>query len=73
MVSCNGQVKSKCLKIIIKVLNFASPAMLRELLRGVAISSFIAGLLASREPATQAAAILLAEMLIIKLPDDYRR
>lgn len=66
-------MKAKCLKIITKILHFARPDMLRELLQGVAISSFIAGLLASREPATLASAIVLAELLMSKLRDDYSR
>ncbi len=68
----NLQVNNKCLKIIAKVLHFSPPGMLRELLTGLTISSFIAGLLVSRDPPTLASALVLAELLMAKVPDDYR-
>lgn len=66
------QVKNKCLKIIAKVLHFSPADMLRELLTGLTISSFIAGLLVSRDPPTLASALIMAELLMAKVPDDYR-
>jgi hypothetical protein len=67
------QVKNKCLKIIAKVLYYSLPDMLKEQLSGLTISSFIAGLLVSRDPPTLASALILAELLIAKVPEDYKR
>ena len=67
------QVKNKCLKIIAKVLYYSPPEMLKEQLSGLTISSFIAGLLVSRDPPTLASALILAELLIAKVPEDYKR
>ena len=67
------QVRHKALQVVVKLVHFAPAAMLRELLQSVAISSFIAGLLTSSNGITLAAAVLLAELLLCKLPDEYRR
>ena len=67
------QVRHKALQVVVKLVHFAPAAMLRELLQSVAISSFIAGLLTSNNGITLAAAVLLAELLLCKLPDEYRR
>ncbi len=65
-------MKSKALRLVIKVCHFLPAVALEDLLRGVPISSFAAGLLASRDPPTQAGAIVLAELLMAKLPAVYR-
>lgn len=67
------QVRGKALQVIVKLVHFVPQDMLRELLQSVAISSFIAGLLSSTNGVTLAAAVLLAELLLVKLPDEYRR
>lgn len=61
------------MKIIAKVLYYSPPEMLKEQLSGLTISSFIAGLLVSRDPPTLASALILAELLIAKVPEDYKR
>jgi hypothetical protein len=66
------QVKAKSLRLVIKVVHFLPAVALEDLLRGVPISSFIAGLLASPDAATQAGAIVLAELLMAKLGPVYR-
>lgn len=63
------QVKTRCLATITKMVHHASGDMLRELLRDVTISSFIASLLSTREGTTSAAAVRLAELLMDKLPE----
>lgn len=67
------QVRGKALQVTVKLVHFTPAAMLRDLLQNVAISSFIAGLLTSTNGVTLAAAVLLAELLLCKLPDEYRR
>ena len=67
------QVRGKALQVVVKLVHFAPADMLRDLLQNVAISSFIAGLLASTNGVTLASAVLLAELLLCKLPDEYRR
>jgi E3 ubiquitin-protein ligase TRIP12 len=67
------QVRAKALQVIVKLVHFMPADMLRGLLQNVAISSFIAGLLTSTNGVTVAAAVLLAELLLCKLPVEYRR
>ncbi len=55
------------------MLYYSPPDMLHEQLKGLTISSFIAGLLLSHDPPTLASALILAELLMAKVPDDYRR
>ena len=52
-----AQVKAKALRLVIKICHFLPAVALEDLLRGVPISSFAAGLLASRDPPTQASAV----------------
>lgn len=66
------QVKAKSLRLIIKIVHYLPAVALEDLLRGVPISSFITGLLGSRDPPTQAGALVLAELLMAKLPTIYR-
>ena len=63
------QVRSRCLATITKVVHYASADMLREQLKDVTISSFIAGLLATKDGTTTVAAVRLAELLMSKLPE----
>lgn len=69
MVDGRLQVKSRCLITITKVVNYAQPDMLREQLRDVSISSFIASLLSTKDGTTNVAAVRLSEMLMTKLPE----
>jgi hypothetical protein len=66
------QVKAKSLRLVIKVVHFLPAVALEDLLRGVPVSSFIAGLRASPDAATQAGAVVLAELLMAKLGAVYR-
>ena len=62
-------MKARCLSTITKAVHYASADMLRELLRDVTISSFIASLLSTRDGTTNATAVRLAELLMAKLPE----
>ena len=55
------------------MLHHAPAPQLRALLADVPLASFVAGLLAARDAGTQAAALRLAELLMGKLPELYRR
>ena len=65
------QVKEGALSTVTKILQYSPPEMLRGLLGSISISSFVASLLAGREPAITAAAVRLAELLMLKLPDVF--
>ena len=45
----------------------------RSVLASIPVSSFIAGLLVSDDPATLASALQMAQMLMDKLPDVFRK
>lgn len=71
---CGGaQVKARCLVAIAKVLQHGTAEQLQTLLVDVPLASFVAALLRAREASTLAAALRLAELLIGKLPELYRR
>ena len=63
------QVKSRCLATITKAVHYATTEMLREQLRDVTISSFIATLLSTHDGTTNVTAVRLAELLMAKLPE----
>lgn len=62
-------MKSRCLATITKAVHYATPEQLRQQLRDVTISSFIASLLATSDGTTNVAAVRLAELLMSKLPE----
>ncbi len=53
--------------------NDARPVTGRSVLASIPVSSFIAGLLVSDDPATLASALQMAQMLMDKLPDVFRK
>lgn len=63
----------RCLDAIAKVLHHAPTEQLQALLAHVPLASFLAALLGARESPTLAAAVRLAELLMGKLPELYRR
>ena len=67
------QVKARCLDAIAKVLQHAPTEQLQALLAHIPLASFVTALLGSRDSSTLAAAVRLAELLMGKLPELYRR
>ncbi|KAK9803385.1 hypothetical protein WJX72_003423 [[Myrmecia] bisecta] len=67
------QVRNSCLATISKIVHFSTPDILRTQLKDMAISSFIASLLAAKDAAVVAMALRLAEMLMDKLPDVFTK
>lgn len=65
------QVRHKGLQTISKILLFATPDMLLTSLQDLAISSFVASLLSSKDTATVACALVMAEVLMERLPDIF--
>jgi E3 ubiquitin-protein ligase TRIP12 len=68
VMSC---VRACCLATITKLLAVGSPQQLQVVLADLPISSFVAGLLTSRDLKAQAAAIQMAELLMAKLPQVF--
>ena len=64
-------VRARCLGTITKLLAVGSPQQLQTVLADLPISSFVAGLLTSRDVKAQAAAIQMAEILMTKLPQVF--
>ncbi|CAM6105259.1 unnamed protein product [Calypogeia fissa] len=71
--SVNPPVRHKCLAAINKLLHFSTPDMLRSLLKESNISSFLAGVLASKDASILITALQIAEMLMQKVPDVFAK
>ncbi len=65
------QLRHRCLASLVRMLYFASPELLAELLKDVPISSFIAGILLGRDVRSAAYAMQMAELLMQKLPGTF--
>lgn len=66
------QARHKCVGLMLRILAVAPPAQLNEALKDVAISSFVASLLATRDAITAAYGMHMAEVLMEKLPEVMR-
>ena len=62
----------QCIGTVIQLIYHSSPEMLTESLREVPFSSFLVGLLSSSSAETAAPGMVLAELLMHKLPTIYR-
>uniref|UniRef100_A0A0D6QT53 HECT-type E3 ubiquitin transferase n=1 Tax=Araucaria cunninghamii TaxID=56994 RepID=A0A0D6QT53_ARACU len=69
--SVNAPVRHKCLSAISKLMYFSTSDMLQSLLRVTNISSFLAGVLAWKDPQVLIPALQIAEVLMQKLPDVF--
>ncbi|KAL6497911.1 E3 ubiquitin-protein ligase upl3 [Orobanche hederae] len=69
--SVNGPVRHKCLSAIGKLMYFSSSEMIQSLLSVTNISSFLAGVLAWKDPQVLVPALHIAEILMGKLPDTF--
>ncbi|CAH9125922.1 unnamed protein product [Cuscuta epithymum] len=66
--SVNGPVRHKCLSVIGKLMYFSTADMIQSLNSGTNISSFLAGVLAWKDPQVLVPALQIAEILMEKLP-----
>ncbi|XP_064977058.1 E3 ubiquitin-protein ligase UPL3-like isoform X1 [Musa acuminata AAA Group] len=71
--SVNGSVRHKCLAIIGKLMYFSSADMIQSLLSATNISSFLAGILAWKDPQVLIPALQIAEVLMEKLPGTFSK
>lgn len=71
--SVNGPVRHKCLSVIGKLMYFSSADMIQSLLGVTNISSFLAGVLAWKDPQVLIPALQIAEILMEKLPETFSK
>ncbi|KAE9616464.1 putative aminoacyltransferase, E1 ubiquitin-activating enzyme [Lupinus albus] len=69
--SVNGPVRHKCLSVTGKLMYFSTAEMLQTLLSVTNISSFLAGVLAWKDPHVLVPALQIAEILMDKLPGTF--
>ncbi|KAM7475155.1 hypothetical protein LguiB_022398 [Lonicera macranthoides] len=71
--SVNGPVRHKCLSVIGKLMYFSTADMIESLLNVTNISSFLAGVLAWKDPQVLVPALQIAEILMEKLPEIFSK
>ncbi|KAG2397980.1 E3 ubiquitin-protein [Vigna angularis] len=71
--SVNGPVRHKCLSVIGKLMYFSTAEMIQSLLSVTNISSFLAGVLAWKDPHVLIPALKIAEILMEKLPGTFSK
>ncbi|XP_041015324.1 E3 ubiquitin-protein ligase UPL3-like [Juglans microcarpa x Juglans regia] len=71
--SVNGPVRHKCLSVVGKLMYFSPAEMIQSLLSSTNISSFLAGVLAWKDPHVLIPALQIAEILMEKLPGTFSK
>ncbi|KAL0923505.1 hypothetical protein M5K25_007564 [Dendrobium thyrsiflorum] len=71
--SVNGPIRHRCLSVIGKLMYFSSAEMIQSLLGATNISSFLAGVLAWKDPQVLIPALQIAEILMDKLPGFFAK
>ncbi|KAK4477229.1 hypothetical protein RD792_016443 [Penstemon davidsonii] len=71
--SVNGPVRHKCLSVIGKLMYFSTVEMIQSLMNVTNISSFLAGVLAWKDPQVLVPALQIAEILMEKLPGTFSK
>ncbi|CAJ1972976.1 unnamed protein product, partial [Sphenostylis stenocarpa] len=71
--SVNGPVRHKCLSVIGKLMYFSTADMIQSLLSVTNISSFLAGVLAWKDPHVLVPALQISEILMEKLPETFAK
>ncbi|KAL6839690.1 hypothetical protein ACP4OV_030378 [Aristida adscensionis] len=69
--SINGSIRHKCLSVIGKLMYYSSAEMIQSLIGTTNISSFLAGILAWKDPQVLIPALQVAEILMEKLPEIF--
>nr|XP_024215138.1 E3 ubiquitin-protein ligase TRIP12 isoform X1 [Halyomorpha halys]XP_024215139.1 E3 ubiquitin-protein ligase TRIP12 isoform X1 [Halyomorpha halys] len=69
--SAGPAVRHKCLKALLRMVYFASPQLLKEVLKAQMVSSHLAGMMASTDLRIVVSALQMAEILMQKLPDVF--
>ncbi|KAK5843890.1 E3 ubiquitin-protein ligase UPL3-like [Gossypium arboreum] len=71
--SVNTPIRHKCLSVIGKLMYFSSAEMIQNLLSVTNLSSFLAGILASKDPHVLVPSLKIAEILLEKLPATFSK
>ncbi|KAK8629783.1 hypothetical protein V6N13_078611 [Hibiscus sabdariffa] len=71
--SVNGPVRHKCLSVIGKLMYFSSAEMIQNLVSVTNISSFLAGVLAWKDPYVLVPSLQIAGILMEKLPGTFSK
>ncbi|KAE8719127.1 E3 ubiquitin-protein ligase UPL3 [Hibiscus syriacus] len=71
--SVSNPVRHKCLSVIGKLMYFSSAEMIQNLLSVTNISSFLAGVLAWKDPHVLVPSLQIAEILMEKLPGTFSK
>ncbi|XP_047080766.1 E3 ubiquitin-protein ligase UPL3-like [Lolium rigidum] len=71
--SVNAPIRHKCLSIIGKLMCYSSAEMIQALLGTTNISSFLAGILAWKDPQVLIPALQIAEIMMEKLPETFSK
>ncbi|KAI3774287.1 hypothetical protein L1987_48836 [Smallanthus sonchifolius] len=71
--SVNAPVRHKCLSVIGKLMYFSTADMIRSLLGVANVSSFLAGVLAWKDPQVLVPSLQIAEILMEKLPETFSK
>ncbi|KAK4437635.1 E3 ubiquitin-protein ligase UPL3 [Sesamum alatum] len=71
--SVNGPIRHKCLSVIGKLMYFSTSEMIQSLINVTNISSFLAGVLAWKDPQALVPALQIAEILMEKLPGTFSK
>ncbi|XP_047332949.1 E3 ubiquitin-protein ligase UPL3-like [Impatiens glandulifera] len=71
--SVNSPVRHKCLSVIGKLMYFSSSDMIQTLMSVTNISSFLAGVLAWKDPQVLIPALQIADILMGKLPGTFTK
>ncbi|CAN8276728.1 unnamed protein product [Cochlearia groenlandica] len=71
--SVNVTIRYKCLSVIGKLMYFSTSEMIQSLIGDTNISSFLAGVLAWKDPQVLVPALQVAEILMEKLPETFSK
>ncbi|XP_063224587.1 E3 ubiquitin-protein ligase TRIP12 isoform X2 [Bacillus rossius redtenbacheri] len=69
--SAGPAVRCKCLRALLRMVYYASPDLLKEVLKNQVVSSHIAGMMASQDLRIVVGALQMADILMQKLPDVF--
>ncbi|KAL1140424.1 hypothetical protein AAG570_000356 [Ranatra chinensis] len=67
--SAGPAVRCKCLKALLRMVYYATPELLKDVLKAQMVSSHLAGMMASQDLRIVVSALQMAEILMQKLPD----
>lgn len=69
--SAGPAVRHKCLRALLRMLYYASPDLLRDVLKSQSVASHLAGMLSSHDLKIVVGAVQMAHILMQKLPDVF--